>query len=247
MLDRLQAAFEAQRRFVANASHELRTPLAVMRTEVDVTLADPDADVDGAAADGRGGAGGDATGPTGWSTRCWCWPARPRRGPRLAQREPVDLADLVVPALAAVRAEAAARGLRCAAATRPARRSDGDPALLERLVGNLVENAVRHNVAGGWLEVCTGPVPIRRAEGAELRVAYSGPEVRPDRGGRAVRAVPRGAPAARTGRRGAGLGLSIVRAVVPRTAARWRPARWRAAAWRSRSASPRRTPSLPHS
>jgi signal transduction histidine kinase len=46
MLDRLQAAFEAQRRFVANASHELRTPLAVLRTEVDVTLADPDADVD---------------------------------------------------------------------------------------------------------------------------------------------------------------------------------------------------------
>ena len=45
MLDRLQAAFDAQRRFVANASHELRTPLAVLRTEIDVTLADPDADV----------------------------------------------------------------------------------------------------------------------------------------------------------------------------------------------------------
>ena len=44
MLDRLQAAFESQRRFVANASHELRTPLAVIRTEVDVTLADPAAD-----------------------------------------------------------------------------------------------------------------------------------------------------------------------------------------------------------
>ncbi len=45
MLDRLQAAFDAQRRFVANASHELRTPLSVLRTEVDVTLADPDADL----------------------------------------------------------------------------------------------------------------------------------------------------------------------------------------------------------
>src|SRR6185369_1826222 len=44
MLDRLAAAFDSQKRFVANASHELRTPLAVMRTEVDVTLADPDAD-----------------------------------------------------------------------------------------------------------------------------------------------------------------------------------------------------------
>ena len=45
MLERLSAAFAMQARFVANASHELRTPLAVMRTEVDVTLADPDADV----------------------------------------------------------------------------------------------------------------------------------------------------------------------------------------------------------
>ena len=45
MLGRLQAAFDAERRFVANASHELRTPLAVIRTEVEVTLADPDADV----------------------------------------------------------------------------------------------------------------------------------------------------------------------------------------------------------
>ena len=45
MLDRLQAAFDSQRRFVANASHELRTPLSVIRTELDVTLADPHADV----------------------------------------------------------------------------------------------------------------------------------------------------------------------------------------------------------
>src|SRR5207237_8812693 len=45
MLDRLGEAFDSQRRFVANASHELRTPLAVMRTEIDVTLSDPDADL----------------------------------------------------------------------------------------------------------------------------------------------------------------------------------------------------------
>ena len=45
MLDRINTTFETQKRFVANASHELRTPLAVMRTEVDVTLADPDADI----------------------------------------------------------------------------------------------------------------------------------------------------------------------------------------------------------
>ncbi|MEO9110233.1 MAG: histidine kinase dimerization/phospho-acceptor domain-containing protein, partial [Jatrophihabitantaceae bacterium] len=45
MLARLDAAFDSQRLFVANASHELRTPLAVIRTELEVTLADPDADV----------------------------------------------------------------------------------------------------------------------------------------------------------------------------------------------------------
>ena len=45
MLDRLAESFEAQKRFVANASHELRTPLAVMRTEIDVTMSDPDADL----------------------------------------------------------------------------------------------------------------------------------------------------------------------------------------------------------
>jgi signal transduction histidine kinase len=72
MLGRLEAAFEAQRRFVADASHELRTPLAVMRTEVDVALADPDAGVE----DLRAAAEvvrRRRCGPTGWWTACCCW------------------------------------------------------------------------------------------------------------------------------------------------------------------------------
>ena len=90
--------------------------------------------------------------------------------------------------------------------------------LVERVVGNLLENAVRHNVAGGWLEVCTGPVGAasgdRRREGAELRVASSGPEVAPDRVDELFEPFRRG-PVERTGAaRGSGLGLSIVRAVV---------------------------------
>ena len=119
----------------------------------------------------------------------------------------------MVPALAAVRADASARGLRVLLRTAPAP-THGDAVLVERVVGNLLENAVRHNVAGGWLEVCTGPASADGAEGAELRVASSGPEVAPDRVDELFEPFRRG-PVERTGAaRGSGLGLSIVRAVV---------------------------------
>ena len=86
----------------------------------------------------------------------------------------------------------------------------GDPALLERLVGNLVENAVRHNVTGGWIRIRTG----HRWHGTGCsRSASSGPVIDPARSpscsSRSGRAGGR-----RTGDRGTGLGLSIVRAVV---------------------------------
>ena len=70
MLARLDAAFDSQRLFVANASHELRTPLSVIRTELEVTLSDPDADVRGAAPDGRGRGAGDRAGAAAGGVRC---------------------------------------------------------------------------------------------------------------------------------------------------------------------------------
>jgi signal transduction histidine kinase len=216
MLDRLQAAFEAQRRFVANASHELRTPLSVLRTEVDVTLSDPAADVEELRR--MGAVVRDATRRADDLVAGLLLLARAESGAELSERVPLDLADLVVPALAAVRADASARGLRVLLRTAPAP-TYGDAVLVERVVGNLLENAVRHNVAGGWLEVCTGPVGGGEAgeggaEGAELRVASSGPEVPPDRVDELFEPFRRG-PVERTGAaRGAGLGLSIVRAVV---------------------------------
>ncbi len=210
MLDRLQGAFDAERRFVANASHELRTPLAVIRTEVEVTMADPDAD----AADLRrmGAVVLEATDRANRLLTSLLVLARTQaRG--VSVRQPVDLAALVRPALRAVGAELAERDLAVSVTGDPAV-VRGDPTLLDRLVGNLVENAVRHNVTSGWIKISTAA-----ADGAgTLDVASSGAVIEPDacaelfepfRQGRRAR-VDSGDQDGRS----TGLGLSIVRAVV---------------------------------
>jgi len=209
MLDRLQAAFDAQRRFVANASHELRTPLAVLRTEVDVTLADPDADVDELRR--MGDVVRDATRRADELISGLLLLARSEAPSAVdpAVVRTVDLAAVVVPAVAAVRAEATRRGLRITEHRAPAP-TVGDPVLLERVAGNLVENAVRHNVTAGWVRIGTG----LRARSAELCVSSSGPEIAPDRVEELFEPFRRG-PVDRTADTpGSGLGLSIVRAVV---------------------------------
>ncbi|MFI7116446.1 sensor histidine kinase [Amycolatopsis sp. NPDC049868] len=205
MLDRLQAAFDAQRHFVANASHELRTPLAVIRTELDVTLADEHADE--AELRRMAGVVRDATERAERLVGSLLLLAR-TDGAGLVAREPVDLAVIVAIAWRAVRADAEKRGIRTEFATQGAP-TFGDPALLERIAGNLLENAVRHNVDGGWLDVVTQAGP----QWSVLRVRSSGGLLDPA-------AVPelfepfRRAGVARTARTGAGLGLSIVRAAV---------------------------------
>ncbi len=205
MLDRLQAAFDAQRHFVANASHELRTPLAVIRTELDVTLADEQADE--AELRRMAGVVRDATERAERLVGSLLLLAR-TDGAGLVAREPVDLAVIVASAWRAVRAEAEKRGIRTEFST-PGAPTFGDPALLERIAGNLLENAVRHNVEGGWLDVVTQAGP----QWSVLRVRSSGGLLDPA-------AVPelfepfRRAGIARTARTGAGLGLSIVRAAV---------------------------------
>ena len=160
MLDRLAPAFDSQKRFVANASHELRTPLAVMRTEVDVTLDDPEADLAELRADGRGGPGARRSGPTGWWMRCWCWPAA-RRSPGAGwpARSLVDLADAVAGGVDRGRSGGPpARACEITTDLRPAP-VVGDPSLLERLAGNLVENAVRYNHLHGGCGCTTGSDP----------------------------------------------------------------------------------------
>ncbi|TVT24914.1 HAMP domain-containing histidine kinase [Amycolatopsis rhizosphaerae] len=205
MLDRLQAAFEAQRHFVANASHELRTPLSVIRTELDVTLSDPDADV--AELRRMAAVVRDATERAGNLVGSLLLLAR-TDGAGLMVNEPTDLAVLVSSAWRAVRGEAEQRGIRTKFDTAPAP-VRGDPALLERIAGNLLENAVRHNVDSGWIEVVTQP-----GEGwSMLRVRSSGGLIDPATVAELFEPFRR-AGVARTARSGAGLGLSIVRAAV---------------------------------
>lgn len=205
MLDRLQAAFDSQRRFVANASHELRTPLSVIRTELDVTLSDPDADV----TELRRMAGvlREATAKSERLVEALLLLAR-TEGAELAVREPVDLTDLVHRAVAVVAGDARDRGLRIHCCDEPAF-AMGDPALLERVAGNLLENAVRHNVDTGWIEITTRSGPRLTL----LRVVSSGAEVSPDQAEGLFEPFRR-AGVQRTMRTGAGLGLSIVRAAV---------------------------------
>ena len=205
MLDRLQAAFDGQRHFVANASHELRTPLAVIRTELDVTLSDEEADE--AELRRMAGVVRAATERAEQLVSSLLLLAR-TDGAGLMMHEPVDLAAVVASAWRPLRVEAEKRGIRADFAIVPAP-AFGDSALLERIAGNLLENAVRHNVDNGWLEAATVAGP----RWSVLRVRSSGGLLDPAM-------VPelfepfRRAGVARTAKSGAGLGLSIVRAAV---------------------------------
>jgi signal transduction histidine kinase len=122
--------------------------------------------------------------------------------------ERVDLATVVGSAWQAVRGEAERRRLRATFAC-VASPVAGDPALLERVAGNLLENAVRHNVDEGWLDVRTGV----GHNWTTLRVSSSGALVEPERVEELFESFRRGGQH-RTAHTGTGLGLSIVRAVV---------------------------------
>jgi signal transduction histidine kinase len=205
MLGRLDAAFETQRRFVANASHELRTPLAIARTEVDVALADPDASPAELRAMARRVL--EAGERSERLIEGLLTLARSER--QLRERQPLDLAMAAADALSVAAPEVERLGLRVSSVLGAAPVA-GDRALLERLVGNLVENAVRHNQPGGWLEVDTG----RTGELAVVRVANGGPRIAPDQVAALFEPFRR-LNGDRTGSsRGAGLGLSIVGSVA---------------------------------
>lgn len=204
LLSRLDAAFESQRRFVANASHELRTPLTVQRTLVEVALADPDAGVEALRATGHQVLRGVEDQERLIDALLVL--ARSQRG--VAWRSPVDLADLVDRSLDDRRDDIAGRRLQVTARLDPAVAA-GDPELLERLVTNLLDNAIVHNVDGGRIDLATGSTGGR----AILRIANGGPTVTPERI-TTLREPFHSDRTHPTSRQGLGLGLSIVDAIT---------------------------------
>ncbi len=190
MLDRVQGSVDAQRRFVANASHELRTPLTVIRTEGEVVLDDPDATMEDLREVVRSGV--ETAERTEELLDGLLVLAATTQGTR--RDDPVDLAAV---------AARAADPLPAHAAGAPVVR--GDAALLDRMVGNLVENAVRHG---------DGRVDVRveaRGPSAVVRVVSGGAVIPPDVVPRLTQPFER---LRRTQARGTGLGLSIVRAIA---------------------------------
>jgi signal transduction histidine kinase len=210
LLGRLDAAFDtqqdaldAQRRFVANASHELRGPLTRERTAIEVALADPHATPASLRATFARVLA--ATKQQERLLEALLVLARGQAG--LDRPERFDLAAVTDEVLLARHTELQRRQLHLHATLDPTP-TLGDPRLAERLVANLVDNAIGHNQPTGWVQVQTHP----RAGGAELSVANSGPAVPPTEVDRLLRPFQR-LGADRTGHRH-GLGLSIVAAIA---------------------------------
>jgi signal transduction histidine kinase len=199
MLGRLQAAFEGQQRFIANASHELRTPLAVMRATVDVVLDNPDStpgDLRAMAADIRA-----AVDHAEHLIGALLILARNERG--LTVREETDLAAAAEDVL-----DAAALGDRQVHATLERAVISGDPVLAERLIANLIDNAIRYNIPGGDIWIST-----RTASGSiQLTVVNTGPAISLADAERIFQPFQRLHD--RTSHDGSGLGLAIVDSIA---------------------------------
>jgi signal transduction histidine kinase len=205
LLERLQGAFDAQRRFVANASHELRTPLTTVRALLEMIISDPDATID--------------------TFRVTCEQvleesetqeqlidalltlAQGQRG--IEHRDLIDLAQITIDVLRALEPVAAASGVRVDVGLAPAL-IDGDPRLVARLISNLLENAIAHNTPHGRVSVGVDT----QAGHATLQVINTGPVIPAAEIDRLLQPFQRLTPERVADHNGLGLGLSIVAAIA---------------------------------
>jgi signal transduction histidine kinase len=201
LFGRLDAAFRSQRDFVANASHELRTPLTAERALLQVALADPEASVDTLRAACQEvlalGAAQERL------IESLLTLASSEQG--VDRWQPLDLDAITAEAILVRQDDAARHGIQITAALTKAP-TQGDPRLVESLVANLVDNAIRHNVPGGRVDIATG--------GTRISVSNSGATIPPSEVDRLFEPFQRLRRERVREPDGHGLGLAIVRAIA---------------------------------
>lgn len=203
MLARIDDAFEGQRQFIHEASHELRNPLAVIRTNLEVTLADPDA----AADDLRRTAEVVERSTERMSRLVDDLLVYARKGTLSLEREPVDAALLVADASDEFEAFAETRGVHLAQSADPGLWVLGDRLALRQALANLLANAVRHSPVGSTIRVRAG----QEGPWVWLSVEDEGPGIDPADHDRVFQRFWRGDPKEGREQGRSGLGLTIVR------------------------------------
>jgi signal transduction histidine kinase len=205
LLARLERSFQSQQRFVANASHELRTPLALEQALLEAALTDPHPT------------------PTTWRTTCERALAASKHQTKLLgallvlarteqgldRNEPIDLAAIADRVIDAHQADAERQQIKITAQLDPAPIT-GDPRLIERLIENLTDNALRYNQHRGSVQVTTTTDDGR----AVISIINTGPEVPGSEISRLLQPFQRGGTERTNHGGGLGLGLSIVQAIT---------------------------------